>query len=477
MNTVIEDVKQMIKQGGIKAWLFAQQKKDLLRFLTCGSVDDGKSTLIGRLLHDCCYIYEDQLSLLHNDSKRYSIQGEKLNLALLVDGLQAEREQGITIDVAYRYFTTEKRKFIIADTPGHDQYTRNMVTGASTCQLAIILVDARKGIVFQTRRHSFISTLLNIKHLIVAINKMDLIGYDFNIFDNIKKDYIEFAKNLANDIKINFVPISALRGDNIVSKSQKMSWYTESTLLEILENTNLDNFRNNNHSMRFPVQYVNHFNTNFRGYAGTVASGIISVGQRVKILPSCIESNIKRIVTFNGDLKSASTGKSITLVLVDEIDISRGDLIVDINTVIKPAQSAVINVVWMSEQPMKSNNSYYIKIAGKKILSHVEDIIHQININSLETYKVNELSLNSIGLVTINFEEPMFIDKYNQNKITGSLIFIDRFSNATMGAGMINEPKFDLKNYTNKYSNFELELNALVRNYFPHWNVNDLLTK
>ncbi|PPI88462.1 sulfate adenylyltransferase subunit CysN [Candidatus Pantoea edessiphila] len=479
MNTIIKDTNQMIKKDDIEVWLLAQQNKDLLRFLTCGNVDDGKSTLIGRLLHDVCYIYEDQLSSLYNDSKRYRIQGEKLNLALLVDGLQAEREQGITIDVAYRYFSTEKRKFIIADTPGHDQYTRNMVTGASTCQLAIILLDARKGIVNQTRRHSFISSLLNIKQLIIAINKMDLINYDANIFNNIKQDYINFITKLPINPNVYFVPISALRGDNIVSKSQKMSWYHGSTILKILENIDLDVFINNK-PMRFPVQYVNRFNIDFRGYSGTIASGTIRVGQNVKVLPSNIQSNIKRIVTFDGDLIEANAGQAITLILNDELDISRGDLIVDINSDLNLTKSVIANVVWMSDKPMKKNQSYFIKMASKKIIGNIENIIHQINISSLETYKVDNLSLNSIGLVKINFEEPMVVDKYYNNPVTGGLIFIDRFSNATVGAGMINKYKLDLEHtgcYDNNYNNFELELNSLIRCYFPHWKARNLLDK
>ncbi|MXP51229.1 sulfate adenylyltransferase subunit CysN [Pantoea sp. SoEX] len=476
MNDVVEDIKNNIKKNGIKNWLFAQKDKDLLRFLTCGNVDDGKSTLIGRLLHDCCYIHEDQLSLLYNDSKRYSIQGEKLNLALLVDGLQAEREQGITIDVAYRYFSTAKRNFIIADTPGHDQYTRNMVTGASTCQLAIILIDARKGIVAQTRRHSFISTLLNIKQLIVAVNKMDLINYDFDIFNKIKKDYIDFSIKLPKDLKVDFVPISALRGDNVVSRSTIMTWYNGNTLLDILENTDLHKVINDQ-PMRFPVQYINRFNTDFRGYCGTVASGNITMGQSIKVLPSGLESSIARIVTFDGDLNRATVGQAITLILKDEIDISRGDLILDVDDNIKPVNSAFVTIVWMSEKPMKVNQSYYIKIASKIVVINVEKIIHQINMNSMEKYKVNNLILNSIGLVKINFEEPVIIDTFKENKVTGGLIFIDRISNSTMGAGMIYEKKIDVKNYNDKYSNFELELNSLIRNYFPHWNVRDLLKK
>lgn len=306
MNTTI--AQQIADEGGVEAYLHAQQHKSLLRFLTCGSVDDGKSTLIGRLLHDTRQIYEDQLSSLHNDSKRHGTQGEKLDLALLVDGLQAEREQGITIDVAYRYFSTEKRKFIIADTPGHEQYTRNMATGASTCDLAILLMDARKGVLDQTRRHSFISTLLGIKHLVVAVNKMDLVDYSEETFNRIREEYLTFAEQLPGNLDIRFVPLSALEGDNVASQSASMPWYTGPTLLEMLETVQIQRVVETQ-PMRFPVQYVNRPNLDFRGFSGTVASGTVQVGQRVKVLPSGVESTVARIVTFDGDLPEAELAK------------------------------------------------------------------------------------------------------------------------------------------------------------------------
>ena len=309
MNTTL--AQQIANEGGVEAWMVAQQHKSLLRFLTCGSVDDGKSTLIGRLLHDTRQIYEDQLSSLHNDSKRHGTQGEKLDLALLVDGLQAEREQGITIDVAYRYFSTEKRKFIIADTPGHEQYTRNMATGASTCDLAILLIDARKGVLDQTRRHSFISTLLGIKHLVVAINKMDLVDFSEETFNRIREDYLTFAEQLPGNLDIRFVPLSALEGDNVASQSASMPWYSGPTLLEVLETVEIQRIVDTQ-PMRFPVQYVNRPNLDFRGYAGTLASGSVKVGQRVKVLPSGVESSVARIVTFDGDLQEAHAGEAIT---------------------------------------------------------------------------------------------------------------------------------------------------------------------
>jgi len=472
MNTVI--AQQIADQGGVEAWLTAQQHKSLLRFLTCGSVDDGKSTLIGRLLHDTRQIYEDQLSSLHNDSKRHGTQGEKLDLALLVDGLQAEREQGITIDVAYRYFSTEKRKFIIADTPGHEQYTRNMATGASTCDLAILLIDARKGVLDQTRRHSFISTLLGIKHLVVAINKMDLVEYDQARFEQIKQDYLDFAAQLPEDLDIRFVPMSALEGDNVASASQTMPWYSGPTLLDVLETVELKRVVDHQ-PMRFPVQYVNRPNLDFRGYAGTLASGSVQVGQRVKVLPSGVESTIARIVTFDGDLQEAGAGEAITLVLQDEIDISRGDLLVDASEALSAVQSASVDVVWMAEQPLQAGQSYDLKTAGKKTRGRVEKVLHQVEINSLETRQVDSLPLNGIGRIEITFDEPMVLDSYQQNPVTGGMIFIDRLSNVTVGAGMIHQPNHDAPVNSGEFSAFELELNALVRRHFPHWNARDLL--
>lgn len=472
MNTVI--AQQIADQGGVEAWLTAQQHKSLLRFLTCGSVDDGKSTLIGRLLHDTRQIYEDQLSSLHNDSKRHGTQGEKLDLALLVDGLQAEREQGITIDVAYRYFSTEKRKFIIADTPGHEQYTRNMATGASTCDLAILLIDARKGVLDQTRRHSFISTLLGIKHLVVAINKMDLVEYEQERFEQIKQDYLDFAAQLPEDLDIRFVPMSALEGDNVASASQTMPWYSGPTLLDVLETVELKRVVDHQ-PMRFPVQYVNRPNLDFRGYAGTLASGSVQVGQRVKVLPSGVESTIARIVTFDGDLQEAGAGEAITLVLQDEIDISRGDLLVDASEALSAVQSASVDVVWMAEQPLQAGQSYDLKIAGKKTRGRVEKVLHQVEINSLETRQVDSLPLNGIGRIEITFDEPMVLDSYQQNPVTGGMIFIDRLSNVTVGAGMIHQPNHDAPVNSGEFSAFELELNALVRRHFPHWNARDLL--
>ncbi|HFZ8995458.1 TPA: sulfate adenylyltransferase subunit CysN [Citrobacter freundii] len=472
MNTTL--AQQIAKEGGVEAWMVAQQHKSLLRFLTCGSVDDGKSTLIGRLLHDTRQIYEDQLSSLHNDSKRHGTQGEKLDLALLVDGLQAEREQGITIDVAYRYFSTEKRKFIIADTPGHEQYTRNMATGASTCDLAILLIDARKGVLDQTRRHSFISTLLGIKHLVVAINKMDLVDYSEEIFSRIREDYLTFAENLPGDLDIRFVPLSALEGDNVAAQSASMPWYSGPTLLEMLETVEIKRIVDTQ-PMRFPVQYVNRPNLDFRGYAGTLASGSVQVGQRVKVLPSGVESTVSRIVTFDGELQEAGAGEAITLVLSDEIDISRGDLLVDASESVPSVQSAAIDVVWMAEQPLQPGQSYDIKVAGKKTRARVDNIRYQVDINNLQQREVESLPLNGIGLVAFTFDEPLALESYQQNPVTGGLIIIDRLTNVTVGAGLVREPLAQESAAPSQFSAFELELNALVRRHFPHWGARDLL--
>ena len=472
MNTTI--AQQIANEGGVEAYLHAQQHKSLLRFLTCGSVDDGKSTLIGRLLHDTRQIYEDQLSSLHNDSKRHGTQGEKLDLALLVDGLQAEREQGITIDVAYRYFSTEKRKFIIADTPGHEQYTRNMATGASTCDLAILLIDARKGVLDQTRRHSFISTLLGIKHLVVAVNKMDLVNFSEEKFNEIRESYLTFAEQLPGNLDIRFVPLSALEGDNVASQSVSMPWYSGPTLLEVLETVEIQRDVDTQ-PMRFPVQYVNRPNLDFRGFSGTIASGSVRVDQRVKVLPSGVESAIARIVTFDGDLQEAGAGEAVTLVLKDEIDISRGDLLVDAQESLPAVQSAAVDVVWMAEQPLSPGQSYDIKIAGKKTRARVDGIQYQVDINNLAQHSVTELPLNGIGLVDFTFDEPLVLDKYQQNPVTGGLIIIDRLTNVTVGAGMVREPKAQASAVPSEFSAFELELNALVRKHFPHWGARDLL--
>ncbi|MCL6268873.1 sulfate adenylyltransferase subunit CysN [Sansalvadorimonas sp. 2012CJ34-2] len=423
-------------QSDILSYLKQHESKELLRFLTCGSVDDGKSTLIGRLLHDSKIVYEDQLAAVAGDSKRVGTQGEKIDLALLVDGLQAEREQGITIDVAYRYFSTEKRKFIIADTPGHEQYTRNMATGASTCDLAVILIDARYGVVTQTRRHSFIASLLGIKHIVVAVNKMDLVEYQQDVFENIRNDYLDFAESLeVSDIR--FVPVSALEGDNVVNASRHMGWYSGSTLMQLLESVDITHDHDFD-GFRFPVQYVNRPNHEFRGFSGTVVAGEIRPGDTILALPSGKASRVKDIVTFGGDLPKASFGQAITLTLEDEIDISRGDMLVSPDARPLQAQELDAEIVWMGEQPLKPGRQYDIKLGTVTTAGQVSKIHHQIDVNSFEQHTVQSLSLNEIGYCRLSLSRAVTFDAYRRNRSTGSFIVIDRVTNETVGAGMIN---------------------------------------
>ncbi|GAA6185142.1 MULTISPECIES: sulfate adenylyltransferase subunit CysN [Alteromonadaceae] len=458
-------------QKDILSYLDQHEKKDLLRFLTCGSVDDGKSTLIGRLLHDSKMIYEDQLAAITKDSKKVGTTGEKVDLALLVDGLQSEREQGITIDVAYRYFSTDKRKFIIADTPGHEQYTRNMVTGASTCQMAIILVDARAGVKTQTRRHSFLVSLLGIKHVIVAINKMDLMDYSQTVFEEIKQDYLEFSKQL--DIPdITFIPLSALDGDNVVNKSEHTPWYTGSTLMTALENIeigkdlNLDDFR-------FPVQYVNRPHLNFRGFAGTVVSGQIAVGDKVTTLPSGKQSTVKSIVNFEGEQQLAHAPLTTTLTLEDEIDISRGDMIVKSDNLPLHGNTFKTHLVWMDEEALIPNKQYGFKFATKFVPGSVTNINYLIDVNTMEKKEAVHLNLNEIAVANIKLTQMVACDPYTENRATGAFIIIDRVTNGTVGAGMIIE-QTQATTAVNQFSEFEIEFNTLVRKHFPHWNATDI---
>lgn len=419
----------------IDAYLDQHENKELLRFLTCGSVDDGKSTLIGRLLHDSKMIYEDQLAAIQNDSKKVGTTGEEVDLALLVDGLQAEREQGITIDVAYRYFSTAKRKFIIADTPGHEQYTRNMATGASTCDLAIILIDARHGVQVQTRRHSFIVSLLGIKHTLVAINKMDLVDFSEERFEEIKRDYLKFAGGLGLK-DIHFAPISALKGDNVVNPSEHMPWYTGESLMQTLESVEISGDANFD-ELRFPVQYVNRPNLNFRGYCGTLSAGIVRPGDDVTVLPSGKSSKVKSIVTFDGDLPEAFAPMSVTLTLEDEIDISRGDIIVHSNQVPESTAKFGAHLVWMSEQELVPGRNYEIKLASTRTAGRISAIRHRIDVNTLEQTPAATLSLNEIAQVEVTLERPVVADDYRRHKGTGSFIVVDRLTNATVAAGMI----------------------------------------
>ena len=421
----------------ILAYLGQHERKELLRFLTCGNVDDGKSTLIGRLLHDSKMIYEDHLEAITRDSKKVGTTGEDIDLALLVDGLQAEREQGITIDVAYRYFSTAKRKFIIADTPGHEQYTRNMATGASTCDLAIILVDARYGVQTQTRRHSFIASLLGIKHIVVAINKMDLKDFDQGVFESIKADYLQFAEGLKlKPTSMHFVPMSALKGDNVVNKSERSPWYTGQSLMEILETVEVAGDRNFT-DLRFPVQYVNRPNLNFRGFAGTLASGIVKKGDEVVVLPSGKSSRVKSIVTFEGELEHAGPGQAVTLTMEDEIDISRGDLLVHADNVPPVTDSFEAMLVWMAEEPMLPGKKYDIKRATSYVPGSIASIVNKVDVNTLEEGPASALQLNEIGKVKIALDAPIALDGYDSNRTTGAFIIIDRLTNGTVGAGMI----------------------------------------
>lgn len=421
----------------ILAYLGQHERKELLRFLTCGNVDDGKSTLIGRLLHDSKMIYEDHLEAITRDSKKVGTTGDDVDLALLVDGLQAEREQGITIDVAYRYFSTAKRKFIIADTPGHEQYTRNMATGASTCDLAIILIDARYGVQTQTRRHSFIASLLGIRHIVVAINKMDLKDFDQGVFEQIKADYLAFAEKIGlKTSSLHFVPMSALKGDNVVNKSERSPWYAGQSLMEILETVEIAADRNLD-DMRFPVQYVNRPNLNFRGFAGTLASGVVRKGDEVVALPSGKGSKVKSIVTFEGELEQAGPGQAVTLTLEDEIDVSRGDMLVhaDNRPLVTDGFDAML--VWMAEEPMLPGKKYDIKRATSYVPGSIPSIVHKVDVNTLERTPGSELKLNEIARVKVSLDAPIALDGYEQNRTTGAFIVIDRLTNGTVGAGMI----------------------------------------
>ncbi|MBS24117.1 MAG: sulfate adenylyltransferase subunit CysN [Gammaproteobacteria bacterium] len=419
----------------INAYLAQHERKELLRLLTCGSVDDGKSTLIGRLLHDSKMIYEDQLAAIEADSVKSSTTG-RLDLALLVDGLQAEREQGITIDVAYRYFSTAKRKFIIADTPGHEQYTRNMATGASTCDLAIILIDARNGVQTQTRRHSFIASLLGIKHIIVAINKMDLVGYKESVYENIKAGYLEFSEKLES-ASFHFIPVSALNGDNVVNVSKNMPWYEDSALMSILETVEISAVRNYT-DFRFPVQYVNRPNLNFRGFCGTVASGVIRKGDEITVLPSNKTSRIKSIVTFDEELELAHTEMAITLTLEDEIDVSRGDVIAHSDNLPIYRNNFEATLVWMTDSPLLPGKDYQLKIGTITVSGQIKTLCHKIDVNSLEELKTPLLELNEIGFVEITLNKEVSFDAYKENRATGSFIIIDPLTNVTIGAGMID---------------------------------------
>ncbi len=420
----------------IEAYLEAHQHKSLLRFLTCGSVDDGKSTLIGRLLYDSKMIFEDQLAALEADSKKVGTQGGEIDFALLVDGLAAEREQGITIDVAYRFFSTDKRKFIVADTPGHEQYTRNMVTGASTADAAVILIDARKGVLTQTRRHSYLVSLLGIRHVVLAINKMDLVDWSQEVFDTILAEYRDFADQIG--IKaFTAIPMSALRGDNITAASEAAPWYSGPALLPLLESLPVEDDLQEK-PFRMPVQWVNRPDLDFRGFSGFVASGVVRPGDRIKALPSGRESTVARIVTLGGDLPHAVAGQSITLTLADEIDISRGDVIAAADSPPASADQFEATVVWMDDEAMLPGRPYLMKLGARTVAAQVTEPKYKVNVNTLEHLAAKRLELNEIGVCNLSLDAPIAFDPYAENHDLGGFILIDRISNRTVGAGMLH---------------------------------------
>jgi len=447
----------------IGEYLRLHEQKQLLRFITCGSVDDGKSTLIGRLLYESKMIFEDQFDALRSDSRKFGTQGEEIDFALLVDGLAAEREQGITIDVAYRFFATEKRKFIVADTPGHEQYTRNMVTGASTADAAVLMVDARKGILTQTRRHSFLVSLLGIRNVVVAVNKMDLVGYDSEVFTRISLQYREFAGKLGLD-GVTFIPMSALKGDNIISASASMPWYEGPSLMEFLESAPVDDVMMESSAFRMPVQWVNRPHLDFRGFSGTVSAGAIALGDRVRIQPSGRESRVDSIVVFGASPQKAVAGESVTLTLADEVDVSRGDVI---SSAVDPAEVAdqfETMLVWMSSEPMLPGRPYLLKIGAATVTASVTEIKYQLNVNTLEHLAAKKLELNSIACCNVMTDRAVAFDPYATDRNAGGFILIDRMTHATVGAGMI---RFALRRSQNIHIQ-HLDVDRRARSLIKH---------
>ncbi|UKK84909.1 sulfate adenylyltransferase subunit CysN [Sphingopyxis sp. BSN-002] len=450
----------------IDAYLAGHEKKSLLRFITCGSVDDGKSTLIGRLLYDSKMIFEDQLAALEADSKRVGTQGQEIDFALLVDGLAAEREQGITIDVAYRFFTTEKRKFIVADTPGHEQYTRNMVTGASTADLAVILIDARKGVLTQTRRHSFLAHLLGIKHIVLAVNKMDLVGYDKTVFDRITLAYRAFASEIGIT---NFaaIPISGFKGDNITGLSDNTPWFRGPALIEHLENVEIGSAADEARPFRMPVQWVNRPNLDFRGFSGQLASGKVRPGDAVRILPSGKTTTVDRIVTLDGDLDEAVAGQSVTLTLADEVDCSRGDVIATADNPPAAADQFEATLVWMADEAMIAGRAYWLKLATQSVSATVQAPKYEINVNTLDHLAAKTLDLNGIGVVELSTDKPIVFEAYADNHSLGGFILIDKLTNATVAAGMLH---FSLRRAQNVHwqaTDIDRDMRAGLKNQRP----------
>jgi len=450
----------------IDAYLAQHQQKSLLRFITCGSVDDGKSTLIGRLLYDSKMIFEDQLAALEADSKRVGTQGQEIDFALLVDGLAAEREQGITIDVAYRFFTTEKRKFIVADTPGHEQYTRNMVTGASTADLAVILIDARKGVLTQTRRHSFLAHLIGIKHIVLAVNKMDLVGYDKAVFDRITLAYRAFASEIGIT-NFTAIPISGFKGDNITALSDNTPWFKGPALIEHLENVEIGAAADEAKPFRLPVQWVNRPNLDFRGFSGQLASGKVRSGDAVRILPSGKSTTVHRIVTLDGDLDEAVAGQSVTLTLADEVDCSRGDVIAAADNPPEAADQFEATLVWMADEAMIAGRAYWLKLATQSVSATIQQPKYEINVNTLDHLAAKTLELNGIGVVELSTDKPITFEAYSDNRTLGGFILIDKLTNATVAAGMLH---FSLRRAQNVHwqaTDISRDMRANLKNQRP----------
>jgi bifunctional enzyme CysN/CysC len=450
----------------IDAYLAGHEKKSLLRFITCGSVDDGKSTLIGRLLYDSKMIFEDQLAALEADSKRVGTQGQEIDFALLVDGLAAEREQGITIDVAYRFFTTEKRKFIVADTPGHEQYTRNMVTGASTADLAVILIDARKGVLTQTRRHSFLAHLLGIRHIVLAVNKMDLVGYDKAVFDRITLAYRAFASEIGIT-SFTAIPISGFKGDNITALSDATPWFKGPALIEHLESVEIGSAADEAKPFRMPVQWVNRPNLDFRGFSGQLASGTVKPGDAVRILPSGKTTTVNRIVTLDGDLDEAVAGQSVTLTLADEVDCSRGDVIAAADAAPEAADQFEATLVWMADEAMIPGRAYWLKLGTQSVSATVQAPKYEINVNTLDHLAAKTLDLNGIGVVELSTDKPVMFESYADNHTLGGFILIDKLSNATVAAGMLH---FSLRRAQNVHwqaTDIDRDMRANLKNQRP----------
>ncbi|WP_293700542.1 MULTISPECIES: sulfate adenylyltransferase subunit CysN [unclassified Sphingopyxis] len=450
----------------IDAYLARHEQKSLLRFITCGSVDDGKSTLIGRLLYDSKMIFEDQLAALEADSKRVGTQGQEIDFALLVDGLAAEREQGITIDVAYRFFTTEKRKFIVADTPGHEQYTRNMVTGASTADLAVILIDARKGVLTQTRRHSFLAHLIGIKHIVLAVNKMDLVGYDKTVFERILLSYRSFASEIGIT-NFTAIPISGFKGDNITALSDNMPWFKGPALIEHLEGVEIAAAADEAKPFRLPVQWVNRPNLDFRGFSGQIASGTIKPGDAVRVLPSGKTTMVDRIVTLDGDVDEAVAGQSVTLTLSDEVDCSRGDVIAAADAPPEAADQFEATLVWMADEAMIAGRAYWLKLATLTVSATIQQPKYEINVNTLDHLAAKTLELNGIGVVELSTDKPIVFEAYADNRTLGGFILIDKLTNATVAAGMLH---FSLRRAQNVHwqaSDVNRDMRANLKNQRP----------